>query len=61
MEVVGISKEKIKEISNYKKEDSWVYDYRMQSYEIFNKLPLPSFGPEYEIDFDKIVYYKSNR
>ena len=60
MEVVGISKEKIKEISNYKKEDSWVYDYRMQSYEIFNKLPLPSFGPEYEIDFDKIVYYKSN-
>ena len=60
MEVVGINKEKIKEISNYKKEDSWVYDYRMQSYEIFNKLPLPSFGPEYEIDFDKIVYYKSN-
>lgn len=60
MEVVGINKENIKKISEYKKEDSWVYDYRIESFELFNDLPLPSFGPKYEIDFDKIVYYKSN-
>lgn len=60
MEVVGINKENIKKISEYKKEDSWVYNYRIESFELFNDLPLPSFGPKYEIDFDKIVYYKSN-
>lgn len=60
MEVIGINKENIKKISEYKKEDSWVYDYRIKSFELFNDLPLPSFGPKYEINFDKIVYYKSN-
>lgn len=60
MEVVGLNKENIKSISTIKNEDSWILDYRLKSYEIFNHLELPSFGPKYEIDFDKIIYYKGN-
>lgn len=60
MEVVGLSKEKIKSISNVKNEDSWVLDYRLKSYNLFKKLDLPSFGPKFDIDFDKIIYYKGS-
>lgn len=60
MEVIGLNEEKIKSISKVKNEDDWVLDYRLKSYEIFNNLELPSFGPTYEIDFDNIIYYKDN-
>lgn len=60
MEIIGIDEEKIKAISNYKKEDSWISKYRLDSFKIFNSLPMPSFGPNYDIDFDKIIYYKNN-
>ncbi|MGN1001038.1 MAG: Fe-S cluster assembly protein SufB [Bacilli bacterium] len=60
MEIIGIDEEKIKAISNYKKEDSWISKYRLDSFKIFNSLPMPSFGPNYNIDFDKIIYYKNN-
>ena len=58
MKVVGLSNDKIKSISNIKNEDNWVLDYRLKSYELFKKLDLPSFGPKFDIDFDKIIYYK---
>ena len=60
MEVIGLNQDKIKSISKAKNEDSWVLDYRLKNYELFNKLELPSFGPNYEIDFEKIIYYKDN-
>ena len=60
MEVIGLNQEKIKSISKVKNEDSWVLDYRLKSYDLFNKIELPSFGPKYEIDFDNIIYYKDN-
>ena len=59
MEIVGISEDKIIEISEFKNEASWVRNYRLKSYELFKNLPMPSFGPTYDIDFNKIVYYKS--
>ena len=31
----------------------------MDSYEKFLKLSDPTFGPKYDIDYDKIIYYKS--
>ena len=59
MEVVGLSKNHIKEISSIKKEEEWLLDYRLKSYDLFEKLESPSFGPKYEIDFSKVIYYKS--
>lgn len=32
----------------------------MKSYEIFEKLDNPFFGPKCQIDYDNIIYYKSN-
>ena len=60
MEIIGIDKEKIKKISNIKKEDKWVLDYRLESFDLFNKLDLPTFGPRADMDFNKIIYYKTN-
>lgn len=60
MEIVGINQEKVLQISKKKKEDNWVLQYRIDSFKKFCNLGMPSFGPEYDIDFDKIIYYKSD-
>ena len=60
MEIVGLNKENILKISEIKEEDSWVKDYRLKSYKNFCNLDMPSFGPKFNIDFDKIIYYKND-
>ena len=59
MEIVGLSEENIKKISEIKHEEQWVLDYRLNSYKIFKELDMPSYGPSYELDFDKVIYYKN--
>ena len=60
MEIIGINEENVRAISDKKNEDSWVLKYRLDSYKKFEKLDMPSFGPEIDLDFNKIIYYKSN-
>ena len=60
MEIIGLNEEKIKKISKKKCENDWILDYRLKSYENFINIDMPKFGPKVELDFDKIVYYKSN-
>ena len=60
MEVVGINEDKVLQISNKKKEADWVRDYRIDSYKKFEKILMPKFGPKIDLDFEKIIYYKSN-
>ncbi len=60
MEVKGLSSDKIKEISKVKEEDEWITQYRLKSYELFKKFPMPNFGPEIKLNFDDIIYYKAN-
>ena len=59
MEIVGLNEENIKKISEIKHEEQWVLDYRLNSYKIFKELDMPSYGPSYELDFDKVIYYKN--
>lgn len=59
MEIVGLSEENIREISKIKHEEQWVLDFRLKSYELFKKLEMPTFGPSFSLDFDKVIYYKS--
>jgi len=59
MEIVGINEAKIKNISAIKQEDNWVTDFRLDSYKKFCNLEMPAYGPDYDIDFEKIIYYKS--
>ena len=60
MEIIGINEEKIRQISAYKQEEDWVTKYRIDSYNKFMGLPMPDFGPKFNIDFDNIIYYKNN-
>ena len=60
MEIVGLNTENIEKISKIKEESEWIKQYRLDSYKIFENLKLPDFGPKIDIDFNKIIYYKSN-
>lgn len=60
MEIVGIDEEKVKQISEFKEEDRWVKDFRLDSFKKFKNLDMPKFGPKTKIDFSKIIYYKNN-
>ena len=60
MEIVGIDSDKVLQISKKKKEDEWVQKFRIDSYEKFEKLGMPEFGPEIDLDFSKIIYYKTS-
>ena len=59
MEIVGLSKENIKKISEIKHEEQWILDFRLKSYELFKKLEMPDYGPKYDLDFEKVIYYKN--
>ena len=58
MEIVGINSENIKKISDHKKEAEWIRQYRLDSYKFFNELPMPEFGPKYDLDFNKLYITK---
>ncbi len=60
MEIKGIDKDKVIEISKIKGEEKWVLDYRLDSFNKFSKLSMPKFGPKIDFSFDDIIYYKSS-
>lgn len=54
----GLSEELIRHISKEKNEPEWMLAKRLKGLELFNKTPLPSWGPSLKkLDFDKIVFY----
>ena len=53
-----LTTEVVHEISKIKKEPKWMLDFRLQSLEVFQKKKNPSFGPDINIDYDSITYYK---
>ncbi|MCI8567963.1 MAG: Fe-S cluster assembly protein SufB [Bacilli bacterium] len=60
MEIKGLNLNNIRKISEIKNEDNWVKEYREKSFEYFTKMPLPHFGPSADVDFEKIIYYKTS-
>ena len=60
MEIKELTRENVKKIAELKKENSYFTDYRLKSFDIFENLTDPDFGPKYTVDYDKIIYYKSN-
>ena len=55
-----LNEEFIKNLSAKKKEPEWMLNFRIKAYHKFLELENPDFGPEININFDKILYYKSN-
>ncbi len=60
MEIVGLSEASVRKISEIKDEESWVLDYRLNGYRSFVSQDMPKFGPEINLNFDDVIYYKSN-
>ena len=59
IEIVGLNLENIKKISKLKDEEDYFYNYRLDSFKKFKELDIPSYGIKEDIDYDKIIYYKS--
>ena len=56
-----LTKEFIINLSKQKKEPKWMLDFRLQSFAKFLELDNPDFGPEINLDFAAINYYKKTR
>lgn len=54
----GLSKEKVKIISELKNEPKWMLEYRLNSYDIFKSKKMPNLGPKLNINLEDITYYK---
>jgi Fe-S cluster assembly protein SufB len=54
----GLSREVVESISKMKGEPQWMLDFRLRSYDIFMKKPMPTWGGDLnKIDFQNIYYY----
>lgn len=54
----GLTKEIVETISKEKNEPIWMKQFRLKSLEIYNDLPMPTWGPSLnELDMDNIVTY----
>ena len=54
----GLSEEIVRHISKDKNEPEWMLKKRLKALEIFNKKPMPNWGPSLkELDFDEIYFY----
>jgi len=49
----------IKELSNKKGEPKWMLDFRLKAYHVFKEKENPDFGPELDINFDELLFYKN--
>ncbi len=54
----GLDEEIIREMSGLKGEPQWMLDFRLRSYKIFQRKPMPNWGGDMsEIYFNDIYYY----
>ena len=54
----GLNKDIIREMSAMKEEPEWLLNFRLKSYDIYLKKPMPSWGSDLsKINFDEITYY----
>ena len=54
---VGLSEDVIRAISAYKQEPEWMLEFRLKAFHIFEKMPMPSFGPKIDMDFNSYTYF----
>ena len=55
---IGLNENIVRQISRLKNEPEWMLEYRLKSLKAFQKLPMPSFGPDLSsLDFDSYTYF----
>ncbi|KRM36687.1 hypothetical protein FC83_GL002562 [Agrilactobacillus composti DSM 18527 = JCM 14202] len=56
----GLTEDIVRKISAHKKEPKWMLDFRLKSYEIYKKMPMPDFGPDLSgLDLDNMLYFQT--
>ena len=60
MEIIGLTKDNVKKISEIKGESEFFRKYREESFKYFEEAKEPKFGPKVSLNFNDIIYYKSN-
>src|SRR5574344_1942558 len=56
----GLNDDVVKAISKHKHEPEWMLEYRLKALHAFDKMPLPSYGPDLRfLDFPSYTYYTS--
>ena len=55
-----LTREDIKNISSIKNEPLWMLEFRLNCYDYFINSDNPNFGPNLDIDYDSINYYKKS-
>jgi len=54
----GLTREIVESISYYKNEPDWMREIRLHAFEVFQKKPMPSWGPDLSgLRFEDIHYY----
>jgi len=54
----GLTEEVVRDISKRKNDPSWMLEFRLKSLEVYNKLDLPTWGPDISaLNMDEIVTY----
>ena len=54
----GLSRAVVEEIAGIKEEPQWMRDFRLHALELFEKKPMPAWGPDLsDIRFDDMYYY----
>jgi Fe-S cluster assembly protein SufB len=55
----GLSEDIVREISNQKHEPTWMLKLRLKAFRIYQKLPMPDFGPDLtDLNLDQIKYFQ---
>ena len=58
----GLNEDTVRYISNVKKEEDWILEFRLKALKVFEEKPMPTNWATEDlnnIDFDKIRYYLS--
>lgn len=54
----GIDKDLIRFISKTKQEPEWMLELRLKAFKLFQKTPIPTWGPDLsKLDLNKIIYF----
>lgn len=55
----GLTRKVVESISHIKNEPSWLAEFRLKAFEVYEQKPMPTWGfiPQFQINIDDYVHY----
>ena len=55
----GLTEDVVRQISREKDEPEWMLEYRLAAFHVYEKMPMPSYGPDLDgLDLENMKYYQ---